>query len=103
MDIFRTDAFRWPVLVGTTSVIVAYLVACIFTICLLCRPVTFNWDITLVDGTCGNGVAIEYFSAVFNMVLDLWVVYLPLPAIWTLKLSSQKKWVLTLAFGLGLG
>ena len=102
MDIFRTDAFRWPVLVGTTSVIVAYFVACIFTICLLCRPVAYNWNI-LLDGTCGNTVAIEYFSAAFNMILDLWVVYLPLPAVWTRKLSSQKKWVLTASFSLGLG
>ncbi|KAK3902804.1 hypothetical protein C8A05DRAFT_33459 [Staphylotrichum tortipilum] len=102
MDLFSADQVRWRVLVGTASVIVGYLVACIFTICLLCRPVQFNWEITL-DGKCGNQVAIEYFSAAFNMVLDLWVVYLPLPTIWTLQLAPQKKWILTASFSLGLG
>jgi hypothetical protein len=103
MDLFRTDTVRYRVLVVTSSVIVAYLVSCILVICLLCQPIQFNWDVTLTHGKCGNEVAIEYFSAAFNMVLDLWVVYLPLPTIWTLQLSPQKKWILTASFSLGLG
>lgn len=101
VDVFCTPVFRWQA-IGTATVVIAYLVACIFTICLLCRPLVSNWDLR-VKGTCGNQVAIEYFSAAFNMAIDIWVVYLPLPTIWKLQLSPAKKWMLTVSFSLGLG
>ncbi|ROW00960.1 hypothetical protein VSDG_02824 [Cytospora chrysosperma] len=36
------------------------------------------------------------------MAIDIWVVYLPLPTIWRLKLTPQKKWMLTASFAMGL-
>ncbi|KAH8785236.1 hypothetical protein F5883DRAFT_636188 [Diaporthe sp. PMI_573] len=62
---------------------------------------SFRWP-AVVPGTCGNVVAIEVFSGAFNMVIDVWVVFLPLPTVWKLQLSSQRKWTLTAAFSLGL-
>ncbi|KAI7776261.1 hypothetical protein LA080_005548 [Diaporthe eres] len=101
MDLFSTVRnFRWPA-IGTAVVVFLYWVACLFTTSLLCQPVQSNWDIS-VPGKCGNVVAIEVFSGAFNMVIDIWVVFLPLPTVWKLQLSSQRKWTLTAAFSLGL-
>jgi hypothetical protein len=101
MEVFSTGSFPWRAK-ATAGVVFAYWVACILTICLLCRPVSWNWDQS-TPGTCGNITAIELFSGAFNMTVDIWVVYLPLPTIWKLQLTPQRKWALTAAFSLGLG
>jgi hypothetical protein len=100
MDLFTTTAFRWPA-IATSAVVFGYWIACILTTSLLCQPIQSNWDLS-VKGSCGNTVAIEVFSGAFNMAIDIWVVLLPLPTIWKLQLSAQRKWTLTAAFSLGL-
>lgn len=100
MEIFSINSFRWLAQI-TAGVVFTYWIACILTTSLLCTPIQYNWDIT-VKGTCGNLIAIELFSGAFNMIVDIWVVFLPLPVVWKLKLTSQKKWALTAAFSLGL-
>ncbi|KAK8068632.1 hypothetical protein PG996_007744 [Apiospora saccharicola] len=86
---------------ATGAIVSLYWVACILTILLLCRPIQLDWDQNL-DGTCGDKRAIEKFSSAFNMVLDLWVVFLPLPMIWDLQLPKGKKWTVTVSFSFGL-
>lgn len=100
MDIFPEKRFK-RLVAGSLGLVGAYWVASLLTIALLCRPVGRNWDTTRTD-TCGDVRSLELFSAVFNMVLDLWVVFLPLPTIWGLKLSSNKKWAVSTSFLLGL-
>lgn len=56
----------------------------------------------MVDGKCANTKAIELFSAAFNMVLDVWVVCLPLPIVWHLQMPKQKKIGISATFALGL-
>ncbi|PSR76874.1 hypothetical protein BD289DRAFT_378406, partial [Coniella lustricola] len=101
IDIFSTQSFRtrarW-----TAAVVLANYVQIILTACLLCRPVEYNWNRFTIEGTCGDTYALEIFSAAFNMALDLWVVYLPLPTIWSLQLNTQKKRILTVSFMMGL-
>lgn len=101
MDIFKVAAFRRAAIVIGT-VVFLYLISCFLAIALLCHPIEFNWDITIEDGKCGNGRVIEIFSAVFNMAIDLMVVFLPLPVIWSLQLSQSKKWAVTVSFSLGM-
>jgi hypothetical protein len=98
--IFKTHKFH-KVVVATAVVVFLYWVACVLTISLLCRPVQFNWDHS-IPGSCGNVKAIEVFSGAFNMVVDFWVVFLPLPVIWNLQMTLQKKWGITASFALGL-
>ncbi|KAI0205451.1 hypothetical protein F4808DRAFT_409268 [Astrocystis sublimbata] len=101
IEIFQTRSFRL-IAKGTALIVILYWVACIITISVLCLPVEFNWDRSL-NGTCGNVFAIEVFSGAFNMVLDIWVVFLPLPTIWKLQLAPQKKLAVSASFALGLG
>lgn len=86
---------------GTVAFVIAYFLACILVISLLCRPIQYNWNIEL-DGECGDYVAANIASAVFNILADVWVVFLPLPLVWKLQLSAQKKGVITACFSLGL-
>lgn len=85
----------------TVAVVGLYYVAYVLIICLICSPVNFNWN-KKVGGTCGNTRAVEIFSAAFTMVLDLWVVYLPLPIVWQLQMPQKKKLGISATFALGL-
>lgn len=86
---------------GTAVVVFLYWVASIPSLLFTCRPIAYNWDPS-IDGTCGNLKALEISSGVFNMLVDVWVVFLPLPVIWKLQMSRQKKWAVTASFALGL-
>lgn len=99
LEIFRFTNFRWAV-IGTSVVVFLWWAACIITICALCQPTAFNWDRTL-NGTCGDIGVVYMFTAAWNMALDIWVVFLPLPLIWKLQLSASKKASLTASFALG--
>ena len=92
---FRAAAYT----VGILSVL--FWIAYVLTGFLVCRPLAFNWDKTL-HGTCGNTTSQEIGSATINMVLDLSIVILPMPLLWTLQLPLKKKFMLSGIFGLGL-
>ncbi|KAF2468354.1 uncharacterized protein BDR25DRAFT_231736, partial [Lindgomyces ingoldianus] len=100
MQIIKTKTFNRLCWV-TSTLVFAYWVACVLTICLLCRPIAYNWN-RLLRGSCGDVMAIEIFSGVWNMLVDIWVVFLPLPSIWKLHMNGQRKWDVTACFALGI-
>lgn len=67
----------------------------------LCRPINFSWNKT-IPGTCGDLAKAEMAAAAINMVLDVVIVLLPLPVVWGLQMSKQKKIGITATFALGL-
>ena len=100
IELFPNRKFFWSA-VATQALVIAYWIACILTICLLCRPINFNWNKT-IQGTCGNVKATELASAGFNMFVDILVVCLPLPMVWRLQMPLNKKIGVTSTFAFGL-
>lgn len=100
IELFPNPIFR-RLAIGTIAFVIAYFITLCLTIGLLCRPIQASWDIE-IHGSCGSAVAGNIFTAVLNILLDIWVVFLPLSIIWKLQLASQKKWILTAAFSIGL-
>ena len=100
IEIFPRPAF-FRIAVATQVVVVLNFAQTIFTACLICRPLNYSWDKT-INGKCGNTEAIALFSAAFNMALDVWVVCLPLPIVWQLQMSKQRKIGISATFALGL-
>ena len=75
---------------GFMGFVVAYGVAsmlCLFTIC---RPFKATWDKS-VPGHCGNTMSAMLATATINTVEDFLVVVMPLPILWKLQVSKQKK------------
>ncbi|RYP04375.1 hypothetical protein DL765_010215 [Monosporascus sp. GIB2] len=82
---------------------VAYLVGCTITFFAICRPMRYNWEIgPQALEHCGNLNLKFLLSAVFNLILDVCILVLPMPMLWTLQLDSRKKIALTFVFGLGI-
>ncbi|KAI9653946.1 MAG: hypothetical protein M1831_005631 [Alyxoria varia] len=69
---------------------------------LQCWPVQFYWDRTIAGGTC---VDIDRFYRSFsppNIVIDILIIVLPIPAVWKLPISRLRKIGLTYVFGTGI-
>ncbi|KZL76211.1 CFEM domain-containing protein [Colletotrichum tofieldiae] len=68
-----------------------------------CTPISFYW--TRWDGeqqgTCININAVAWANAIISIVLDLWMLYLPLSRIRTLNLHWWKKLAVALMFCVG--
>ena len=66
-----------------------------------CKPVDFAWNKTIVGGSCIN---IEAFYKAVNgplIITDVFMIALPIPTLWHLKVSRIKKVGLTFAFAAG--
>lgn len=98
--IFRTPSFR------TTCYVVhgfnmAYFLAVVLACCLICRPFAFLWNHS-IDGFCGDQKSLDLFIGVFNLLMDLTTVALPMPVLWGLQARTKKKLVITGIFSLGV-
>ena len=68
---------------------------------LICRPFHKIWD-PLLPGTCGSSKAAFLADGIVNFVIDLTMIILPMPMVWQLQMSQQRKIALTVVFGLGI-
>jgi hypothetical protein len=69
-----------------------------------CTPVEAQWDFTIQPAKCTSGnsfVAAAYSISVMTILSDWLYALLPIPMIWSVKMTIQKK--LTVTFVLSLG
>lgn len=66
-----------------------------------CSPVQYYWN-RRIEGTCVD--IDKFYRAVtpFNIVVDLIVIFIPLPPVWKLKATNTRKWALSILFGIGV-
>lgn len=87
---------------GAMSIVCLFFVGSITTTFAICRPIASNWDEN-VKGKCGDEGTAELAAAAFNMALDIGIVILPVPVIWGLHMSKEKKAAVIATFALSLG
>ncbi|KAI1308252.1 hypothetical protein F5Y03DRAFT_95715 [Xylaria venustula] len=99
---FPVKKFRLAVYSFEAATLV-YLVAFIIAQFATCRPLRYNWE-PGPDAAkyCGNRNLIYLLNSIFNLVLDIGILILPLPMLWTLQMSARRKIGVTLVFGLGI-
>jgi len=75
-------------------------VAIFFASVFACTPIPKAWDITLA-GTCIDRLPIFEFQAIQGVVLDVFIILIPIPMIFRLRLSHAKKFGLVFMFTIG--
>ena len=65
-------------------------------------PVGCQWDATSECSSAGNAKSLDVSVAISNLLLDVIVVVLPIPVLWSLQMTVGKKARLSGMFGLGL-
>ena len=99
--IFRTKSFRWACYF-VHVINAAFGSATILGACLICLPIAYNWDHSIAGGHCGNQKSLDLFIGIFNLLMDVTVVVLPMPVLWGLQMAVARKIVLSMMFGLGV-
>ena len=93
LRIFPDVKFRRTILISIAIVGmfgIAHVVAAIFQ----CWPISYNWtkwNDRDHQGRCVNTAHLAWANAAVSIALDLWMLYLPLSQISTLKLDFSKK------------
>lgn len=98
--LFRTTAFRISCYV-VQAFNLAYFLAVVPAACLICRPFALFWDPSL-KGSCGNQKSFDMFMGIFNLVLDVTTVTLPMPVLWGLQLKLGKRIATCGMFSMGI-
>ncbi|KAK0634285.1 hypothetical protein B0T17DRAFT_1739 [Bombardia bombarda] len=98
--LFPAKPFR-RVCYGTMAVSTAYFVTVLLEIFLRCKPVQFSWDKSIVDGTCDGQNTAFLVAGITNLVIDSFIVVLPMPMLWRLQIAKRKKIVIAGMFSLG--
>ena len=96
-SIFPTTGFRLASNI-TLSVLIAWLIAFFFTTLFQDKPIERNW------GTVGTTINWRIFYIVevaTDVVLDVFILCMPLPVIKRLHMNRRKKWLLAAIFWLG--
>ena len=77
--------------------------ACIIAAIFQCNPISFSWDRWDGEhkGQCVDINALGWSNAAISIVLDVWMLALPLYQVFQLKLSWKKKISVTLMFCVG--
>lgn len=98
--VFRgKDAFA-KVVYGVMAIVIAYWMGTFWADAFLCNPPRKAWDVN-IPGTCGNSSMMYTAMASADLIIDIIVILLPMPILWTLQLKTSKKVLLTAVFGLG--
>jgi hypothetical protein len=80
---------------------VLFYTASIISLVMSCTPRERIWK-PWVKGRCINRKAMGVVTAIFNAVLDLLMVALPLRVIWSLRMDRRRKLRISLVFSVGL-
>ncbi|KAI9756399.1 MAG: hypothetical protein M1815_003660 [Lichina confinis] len=91
--LFDTHRFR-KLSSGVGIVVLAYWLAFTFATIFQCTPVDRLW-IRHLEGTCINTPVLFLAASVINIVTNILIVVLPLPIVWSLRVSRQQKLALT--------
>ena len=82
---------------------IVVFVGFIIGLLLQCRPIAYNW-IDVPGGYCGLDVETSFIiSGTINLIVDIWLVVLPIMPVWKLQhVSKMKRFGINAMFGLGV-
>jgi hypothetical protein len=95
-------SFQWQVH-ANTALNVIWLVGLNLAAVFECTPVSAFWDKSINGAKCMPTLNIQLGSVVPSVALDLVALIMPLPIIWKLHLSPNRKALLLATFVLGYG
>lgn len=83
-----------------SGIVAAYGIVTVFDSIFLCTPVSRFWDKSQ-SGHCLNETAVWYTNAGLNIIIDIGIVILPMPAVRSLSLPKRQRIGLMALFALG--
>ncbi|KAK6829821.1 hypothetical protein PG995_004398 [Apiospora arundinis] len=96
-----TNAKWWNAAVIIGHVLnIGWFLGIVFGTVFMCYPVEKGWN-PMAPGNCGPTNALWIGSAIPSVAIDLVILLLPLPKIWTLQMNKAQRAGLMVVFALG--
>lgn len=83
------------------GVVGCYGVAFVILFMTRCDPIYQQWN-PQPGGSCRDLVVQELPSVSLNVIIDIIIVFMPLPVLWSLQLALRSKLVVSIIFSIGL-
>lgn len=84
----------------TGSVIYGIILVPIFIAA--CNPVEASWDPLLHEEKCWPWMYHSLAALTLNVLLDVTIVVMPIPVVWSIQMPTKKKIGVTAMFSIGL-
>lgn len=87
----------------TEAIVLSWCMAAVFSVVFKCKPIDMAWAIDPVEllEHCNNSNAYLIGTSVVNVILDFWILALPISIVWALQMSRKSKASLSGIFLLG--
>lgn len=85
----------------TMVVTIAYFIMVFLETFLLCKPVQYNWDKS-IQGICQGENTAYLVAGITNLVIDTFIVVLPMPRVFKLQMSLPRRISVAAMFSLGV-
>ncbi|KAF2265023.1 hypothetical protein CC78DRAFT_579701 [Lojkania enalia] len=94
--------FLWAIRI-TMGIVVCFFLVAFVGLMITCKPFEANWNPMLPGADCSMTQGETYvFSGAFNLGLDIILVLLPIPVIWSMSnLTKRKRVAVCAMFALG--
>ena len=97
--IFTTTKFKYAAW-SLMAIVAGYGISFLPVFLTNCYPISYAWH-PVPGGYCKNLAVEELWSVSLNMVIDIAIVLLPMPCLWTLQMAARNKIAISFMFGLG--
>lgn len=103
LRVFPHENFR-KICWATIGVCVVYIPAFALATIFHCTPVSYTWEGWRgeTEGKCFDFNKFTWAHAVVNIILDIFIMVLPLKKVWQLNMSVKKRAMLVMMFCVGL-
>ncbi|KAL5041432.1 hypothetical protein BDW71DRAFT_191850, partial [Aspergillus fruticulosus] len=91
LRIFAPDRHKVMIIYATIVVLLLYYIPALFIKIFFCKPISAYWYGTENGGTCLDQRKVIIADATISMASDFWILVLPFPMLWSLKMSLNKK------------
>ncbi|KAH3917717.1 hypothetical protein HBH56_043970 [Parastagonospora nodorum] len=87
---------------ATIYLLLTFCLVCIIVVLAQCRPLHKMWDLTgMVPGSCINTSVFIYITSATNILLDIWILILPIKLLLSIQRPGREKSALLAIFALG--
>ncbi|KAJ3482917.1 hypothetical protein NLG97_g7440 [Lecanicillium saksenae] len=100
---FKRSINATLIIVAVVSVL--WALGAIFYSTFTCKPVSYYWDKTGHNGRCldrHQNKTGNIIIAVFGMLLDIFILVIPMPTLWRSQMRKKQKIAMTGVLGIGL-
>ncbi|KAL2867420.1 uncharacterized protein BJX67DRAFT_85348 [Aspergillus lucknowensis] len=88
LRIFAPDRRKVLIIYASIAILVLYYIPALFIKIFFCHPISAYW---YGGGKCMNQRNVIIADATISMASDFWILVLPIPMLWSLQMSLNKK------------